>query len=132
MTLEQLQQIFPGATADTWHQHPNGGGWVQNTAKVYETAWVGKDAVVYGDAVVLWNSSISGNARVLADGYGSGGEEMTLEKALERIEFLENALNGAIGSCIKDEECDFTKKPELVEYIKQNWLNALIKEIDNE
>jgi|APGre2960657404_1045060.scaffolds.fasta_scaffold66253_1 hypothetical protein len=96
MDLEQLQQIFPGATADTWHQHPNGGGWVQNTAKVYETAWVGKDAVVYGDAVVLWNSSISGNARVLADGYGSGGEEMTLEKALERNQFLQKALDEAI------------------------------------
>ena len=64
MTLEQLQKIFPNATADTWHQHPNGGGWVQNTAKVAETAFLGKDAVVYGDAVVLWNSSISGKARV--------------------------------------------------------------------
>lgn len=68
MTLEKLQEIFPDATADTWHQHPNGGGWVQNTAKVAETAWVGKDAVVYGDAVVLWNSSISGNARVFGGG----------------------------------------------------------------
>jgi len=36
MTLEQLQQIFPSATPDTWHQHvnPDGtpGGWVINTA----------------------------------------------------------------------------------------------------
>jgi hypothetical protein len=49
---------------------------------------------------------------------------MTLEEALKRIEFLEKALNGAIGSCIKDEECDFANKPELVEYIKQNWWNT--------
>ena len=64
MTLEQLQQFFPDATADTWHQHPNGGGWVQNTAKVAKLAYIGKDAVVYGDAEVRWNSSILGNARV--------------------------------------------------------------------
>lgn len=59
MTLEQLQRIFPEATADTWHQHPNGGGWVQNTAKVEENAYVGKEVVIAGTAVVLWNSSIS-------------------------------------------------------------------------
>lgn len=64
MTLEQLQQIVPYATAETWHQHPNGGGWVQNTATVAETAYIGEGAIVSGDAVVLWNSSISGSARV--------------------------------------------------------------------
>lgn len=64
MTLEKLQEIFPDATVDTWHQHTNGGGWVQNTAEVAETAYVGEDALVFGNAVVLWNSSISGNARV--------------------------------------------------------------------
>ena len=48
---------------------------------------------------------------------------MTLEEALKRIEFLENALNGAIGSCIKDEECDFANKPELVEYIMERRKN---------
>ena len=50
MTLEQLQEIFPEATLDTWHQHPNGGGWVQNTAHVDEFAYVGKDALVFGNA----------------------------------------------------------------------------------
>jgi hypothetical protein len=70
---------------------------------------------------------------------------MTLEEALKRIEFLEKALNGAIGSCIKDEQFFvmvndypslnkqyFADKPELVEYIKQNWLNALCEGINNE
>jgi hypothetical protein len=52
MTLEQLQEIFPDATAETWHQHPNGGGWVQNTATVDESAYVGKNALVYGNAKV--------------------------------------------------------------------------------
>ena len=28
MTLQDLQNEFPDATESTWHQHPNGGGWV--------------------------------------------------------------------------------------------------------
>ena len=35
------------------HKHPNGGGWVADTARVDETAFVGRDAMVYGDAMVL-------------------------------------------------------------------------------
>ncbi len=32
------------------HQHPNGGGWVADTAYVAPTAYVGPDARVYGSA----------------------------------------------------------------------------------
>ena len=64
MTLEQLQSIFPHATAYTWHQHPNGGGWVQNTAKVAETAWVYENARVYENAWVYENARVCGNAWV--------------------------------------------------------------------
>ena len=58
MTLQDLQKLFPEASESTWHQHPNGGGWVENTARVDASAYVGPDAVVYGDAWVF------GNARV--------------------------------------------------------------------
>ncbi len=34
------------------HKHPNGGGWVADTATVSNTAYVGIDARVYGNAVV--------------------------------------------------------------------------------
>jgi len=50
------------------HQHPNGGGWVADTATVSETAYVGPDAKVYdnavvsGDAWVYGNDWVSGNA----------------------------------------------------------------------
>jgi hypothetical protein len=37
------------------HKHPNGGGWVAETARVSETAYVGSKAEVYGDAVVSGN-----------------------------------------------------------------------------
>ena len=33
-----------------WHRHPNGGGWVQDTAHVDDTAYVGPKAWVYGSA----------------------------------------------------------------------------------
>jgi len=70
MTIEQLQQLFSDATLDTWHQHPNGNGWVQNTATVDESAYVGENAVVfenarvYGNARVFENARVSGNAVV--------------------------------------------------------------------
>lgn len=40
------------------HTHPNGGGWVADTAKVAESVYVSKDAMVLGTA------NVSGNARI--------------------------------------------------------------------
>jgi hypothetical protein len=40
------------------HQHPNGGGWVSDTAEVSDTAYVGPNAQVFG------NARVSGNARI--------------------------------------------------------------------
>ena len=56
MTLQELQNEFPNATESTWHQHPCGGGWVENTAHV--DAYVGPDAVVYGYAYVFGNTMV--------------------------------------------------------------------------
>ena len=64
MTLEELQKIIPSATAETWHQHPNGGGWVHNLATVSATAYVGGNARVYGNAQVYDNAQVYGNAQV--------------------------------------------------------------------
>ena len=47
-----------------WHRHPNGGGWVQDTASVDETAHIGPDAEVSGAAQVCGNAQVYGNARV--------------------------------------------------------------------
>ena len=46
------------------HLHPNGGGFVANTATVADTAYVGKDAMVLDYAKVLHYASISENAIV--------------------------------------------------------------------
>lgn len=64
MKLKELQKIFPSATAETWHQHPNGGGWVENTARVEETAYVGERAQVFGYAQMSGYAWLSGNAQM--------------------------------------------------------------------
>lgn len=59
MTIDELKKIFPDATPETWHQHPNGGGWVQNTATAAESAFVGPNARVSGYAQVFGNARVS-------------------------------------------------------------------------
>jgi NDP-sugar pyrophosphorylase family protein len=49
------------------HIHTKGGGWVANTANVYDSAYIGPDARVYGNAWVSGNACVSGNARVHGD-----------------------------------------------------------------
>ncbi len=53
------------------HRHPNGGGWVADTAKVYETSYVGPDAQVYDDATVSGNARVYDNARVYGNAWVS-------------------------------------------------------------
>ena len=77
MTIEQLQKIFPTAAIDTWHQHPNGGGWVQNTAKVDDSAHVSGSARVSGDAWVSGNAHVSGSARVSGYAHVSGNARVS-------------------------------------------------------
>jgi hypothetical protein len=48
-----------------WRRHKNGGGWVQATAKVEESAYVGPDAMVLDRAQVLGNASVEGFAVVM-------------------------------------------------------------------
>ena len=49
------------------HQHPNGGGWVADTARVAASAFVGPGAQVFGAAWVSGNAQVSGDARVYGD-----------------------------------------------------------------
>ena len=49
------------------HQHVNGGGWVADTAKVDDTAYVGPNAIVYQNARVHDYARICDNAEVFAN-----------------------------------------------------------------
>lgn len=71
MTIEQIISIH-GGKAEDWHQHENGGGWVQYTATVEKTAYVGPSARVYGAARVSGAAWVSGDARVYGDAWVSG------------------------------------------------------------
>ena len=53
----QVQQSG-GYTKGRGHTHPNGGGWVADTAKVADSVYVGPDAMVLGTA------NVSGSARI--------------------------------------------------------------------
>lgn len=46
------------------HQHPNGGGWVADTARVAPTAFVSKGAAVFGNAQVYDSATILDYAQV--------------------------------------------------------------------
>jgi len=46
------------------HQHPNGGGWVADTAIVDATAYVGPNARVYDNARVYGDARVYDNARM--------------------------------------------------------------------
>ena len=71
-TLEQVKvQTFDfrdgnGSVPAHRHTNPDGtvGGWVAETAKVENTAWISGDTQVYGNALVYGDARISGNALV--------------------------------------------------------------------
>lgn len=46
------------------HKHPNGGGWVADSASVSAEAYVGPNAHVFGNARVYGDAHVFGNARV--------------------------------------------------------------------
>ena len=46
------------------HQHPNGGGWVADTATVHESAYVGPNARVYDSAWVCDSAWLRSNHHV--------------------------------------------------------------------
>ena len=68
MTLEKLQEEFPSATLETWHQTAD-GGWIENTAVVSGNARVFGDAQVYGNAQVSGDARMFGDARVFGDAW---------------------------------------------------------------
>lgn len=64
---------FPGSpTPVPAHQHPNGGGWVADTAHVDRSCYVGPQAMVFGNAQVVGNVSLHDCAKVY--GYAYMGE----------------------------------------------------------
>lgn len=72
ITLSELKTLFPNASHKTWHQHPNGSGWVENTATVDKTAYIEYDCLVCDHARVGGKSIVEDGAQV--SGYAILGE----------------------------------------------------------
>ena len=58
-----VQTFLPDAIESEWHQHPNGNGWVENTALVDKNAFIGESALVFGNAKVYGNAQVYEDAR---------------------------------------------------------------------
>jgi hypothetical protein len=97
------------------HQHPNGGGWVADTAKVADTSYVGPDAWVYGTAQVsgtarvYGDAQVSGTARVSGDAWVS--DYNTDSADLSKISF-------GTKSIITDLDINKSVSRTLVDYVK--------------
>ena len=73
------------------HKHPNGGGWVADTATVAKTAYVGPDAKVFDNARVSGNARVSDTARVYdtAEVGDDVKEDMFIERNGKRYKLVE-------------------------------------------
>jgi hypothetical protein len=91
------------------HQHPNGGGWVADTAKVADTSYVGPDAEVSGTARVYGDAQVSGTARVSGDAWVS--DYNTDSADLSKISF-------GTKSIITDLDINKSVSRTLVDYVK--------------
>ena len=58
------------------HQHPNGRGWVADTAHVDDSAYIGPDARVSGNARVFGNARVSGGAQVYGGAWVFGNAKL--------------------------------------------------------
>lgn len=66
LRVEGAQVVTTRDVVEGGHAHPNGGGWVDDDARVDPGAWVGPDAVVRGDATVGAKVRLEGRAWVEA------------------------------------------------------------------
>ena len=99
------------------HQHPNGGGWVANTATVAASAFVGRDALVYGNARVSGDAQVSGSAWETSPLYIQGSKHG-----------LTNSAYGYLNiGCIKLPFSEWKKRYKEIGK-EQNYTPAQIKE----
>ena len=66
MTWQEIKKIHTWLpeTSENWHQHENGGGWVENSTHVAFSARVYSKALVYGEALVCGEAQVYGEAQV--------------------------------------------------------------------
>jgi carbonic anhydrase/acetyltransferase-like protein (isoleucine patch superfamily) len=73
------------------HQHPNGRGWVANTAFVDNSVFVGEHAIVYGRA------RLSDNVRVEDTAQVSGNAELTGDVIVRGNRWVDGNFKASTG-----------------------------------
>lgn len=68
---------FPHGGSQMAHRHPNGGGWVSDTAFVSTSAYVAPFACVYDKATVLANAYLDNCTQVFGESIVFGGTYMS-------------------------------------------------------
>lgn len=63
MNFQELQNKIGTQNKNEWHQHKNGGGWVNIKAKIDDSVFVGENAIIFS-GTVYGNAQVSGDARV--------------------------------------------------------------------
>jgi len=76
MTFDELQEVIGPQDKSGWHQHKNGGGWVQNSVKIDKSCLVGESAIVFGNAQVSGDAWVYGNAQVSGDAWVYGNAQV--------------------------------------------------------
>ena len=71
MTDDATHDFGDGRGPVAAHRHPNGGGWVADTAPVDATAYVGPNAQVSDNARVYGNAQVFGDARAYGNAHVS-------------------------------------------------------------
>jgi len=118
MTNETKYDFQDGNGPVAAHQHPNGGGWVADTAYAADTAYVGPNAKVSGNAQVYGNAMVSGNAQVFGDAtvYGNAKITNTLLTANRSDGYTFSIFDEADGTTRITAGCRFFTIPEAIEH----------------
>ena len=71
MTLEQLQNLFHDATSENWHQHKNGGGWIENSVNVSEDVRVGEKSIIFKIGQAIQYARLCGQHMLCSETLGN-------------------------------------------------------------
>ena len=94
------------------HRHPNGGGWVANSAMVHEQAYIEEDAKVCSFAVV-GDAMIQSDVRI--GRWATVGNNATIRMGATVGEKAVIAYCCCVGENVVVEECETTRSHTFVE-----------------
>jgi acyl-[acyl carrier protein]--UDP-N-acetylglucosamine O-acyltransferase len=99
--------LITNLTDDEQHRHPNGLGWVANTAKVDPSVYVGPHALVYGQA------ELTDKVRILDVAQVSGHAKLSGDVVVSRHAWVDGNTKATTGHFYKNERAQATKQERI-------------------